>query len=67
MSKSVWGWIALILSIAGVYTLIDGLTESAMITASGNQVADGAVVLALAAGAVARWWTASPKSGWGER
>lgn len=51
MSKSAWGWIAFLLLLPATYSLVQGFTDPAAISASGNAAADGAVILVLAAGA----------------
>ncbi|MCP2680452.1 hypothetical protein NHF45_13025 [Maricaulaceae bacterium NA33B04] len=61
MSKSAWGWIAFLLLLPGTYSLVQGFTDPAAISASGNAAADGAVILVLAAGAFWKFLHAKKK------
>ena len=62
MSKSAWGWIAFLLLLPGTYSLVQGFTDPAAISASGNAAADGAVILVLAAGAFWKFLHAKDKN-----
>ena len=61
MSKSAWGWIAFLLLLPGVYSLVQGFTDPTAISASGNAAADGAVILVMAAGAFWKFLHADEK------
>jgi hypothetical protein len=63
MTKTVWGWIAFLLLLPGVYSLVQGFTDPAAISASGNAAADGAVILVLAGGAFWKFLHATDKQG----